>query len=801
MPIDLERMIRNINPDRTVLFFGAGSSIPSGSPSATVLKDGIAKNFNLEAGDFNLSEIAELAEIETDRANLIEYLRSQFPKPNPTGGLLNIPLFDWKSIFTTNYDELLERTFHIRGRPAHVVTTNYDFSERHAADSQPIFKIHGTINKDVSDGSRSRIIITQGDYDKTREYREFLFDRLSADMAGASLVIIGYSLSDRDIRDVIDRALSIQAKLDGSGGEIYLLMYQRDEGRAKLFEARGVRVAFGGIDQFSEALARSGPATSQVYSTDDDPVQASKSLSPTAIDVSHSLTAFSANASAMFNGWPATYADIKNDMTFQRTASNSITASLEKSVHQHAVIAGASGVGKTTAARQIIANLENSGWRAWEHKSDFDFPPQEWLSVAEKLAAKGSKGVLLIDDAHFHLPDVNRLVDDLESKGLTSLSLVLTVARSQWQVRTKAIALTKHGVETTLSKLNSQEIDRLIMLVTGNQKIKPLVHGTFSGFSFQEKRTRLQSKCEADAFVCLRNIFATESFDDIILREYADLQPAGQDIYKLVAMMEHAGVRVHRQLVMRLTNISADRVGEALSYLSDVISEYDISERIGIYGWKVRHEVIAGIIAKYKFADFGERLQLFDRIIDNLSPSYEIERRTLNEICNIETGIPSIGDKQVQNRLLRKIISIAPGERIPRHRLIRNLIDSENFDLAQTEIRVFKHDLGVDGPVARYESSLLLARALYTPGLMDEDRLVILDEAAGKARTAAERFVNSRQVHSIFCEIGLEILIRSGDSAIYDEAIKGLKSAERRSGDDLVTRAIRNFERRRLTIH
>jgi len=796
LTIELDRLARNIDTKRTVIFFGAGSSVPSGSPSAKDLIEAIAGEFKVDSQGFSLAEVAELAELENDRAALIRIVRARFPKPNPTGGLLNIPLYDWRGIYTTNYDELLERSYQIRGRDASVITTNYDFSKRETANAQPIYKIHGTIGHDVIDGHKSRMILTQGDYDRTSDYREFIFTRLAADMAGADLIIVGYSLSDPDIKAVVDRVLAIQAKMQGAGGAVYLVLYQRDDARARLFEARGVRVAFGGIDEFSASLTKAGPAAQALLSSSDDPVRDSPALAAVTTDVQHSATAFPANASAMFNGWPATYADVAGDLTFTRTSANTSVSTFENGSKQFVAIIGASGVGKTTAARQAAIQLERKGWRCWEHKTDFDLPIAEWITAAERLQASGTDAVLVIDEAHLHLPAINRIADELISKELTRMRIIVTSGRSQWQFRTKSPSLSRNLLELVLSQLGNQEIDRLILLVSSDNSIKPLVESTFAGFSFQEKRRRLAGKCEADAFVCLRNIFAQEKFDDIILREFAQLGVDDQDIYRVVAAMENAGIRVHRQLILRLTGIASGRVAAALGNLVDVISEYDISERFGIYGWKVRHRVIASIIAKYKFSEPGAMVELFDRVIDSLSPTYRMERDSINEMCNIDSGLPSIPDKEVQNRLLRKLISVAPGERIPRHRLIRNLIDLEKFDLAETEIRVFESDLRGDGPVARYRIVLLLARALYTSGIMDEDRIVILRKAETQARSSAERFENNRKVLSAWCDVGLELLRRTGDSDPFDAALKALKVAAERIGDDDIARDVRLYERR-----
>jgi hypothetical protein len=150
----------------------------------------------------------------------------------------------------------------------------------------------------------------------------------------------------------------------------------------------------------------------------------------------------------------------------------------------------------------------------------------------------------------------------------------------------------------------------------------------------------------------------------------------------------------------------------------DVIHEEDESVRDGVFTWKTRHSVIAGIIAKFKFSDIGKTIDIFDKVIENINPTFDIEIRTIRELCNIESGLPRIPNKSDQNRLLRKMMSVAPGERVPRHRLIRNLIQQGDFEKADTEIGIFNKDFGADGPVFRYRVNLMVARAKRTPGIL-----------------------------------------------------------------------------------
>jgi hypothetical protein len=170
--------------------------------------------------------------------------------------------------------------------------------------------------------------------------------------------------------------------------------------------------------------------------------------------------------------------------------------------------------------------------------------------------------------------------------------------------------------------------------------------------------------------------------------------------------------------------------------------------------------------------------------------------RTIRELCNITTGIPSIPDKQVQNRLLRMMMSVAPGERVPRHRLIRNLIDAGDYEKADTEIRIFEKDFRADGPVYRYKVNLLVARSAHAPGLMNEDRIRILEDARAIAMVGVERFQFNKALLTAYAELGLEYYKRTASFTCFDDAMKKLREAEDRLGDPDIGRTISQFNRR-----
>src|SRR6185312_2914825 len=115
-----------------------------------------------------------------------------------------------------------------------------------------------------------------------------------------------------------------------------------------------------------------------------------------------------------------------------------------------------------------------------------------------------------------------------------------------------------------LSQLEAAEINSLITLVEHKPEISRLVQSSFKSMNRNEQFSALKQKCSADMFVCLKNIFANESLDIILLQEYEELDPPVQDLYRYVAALEAVGTRVHRQLMIRMLGIQADQVQASL---------------------------------------------------------------------------------------------------------------------------------------------------------------------------------------------------------------------------------------------
>jgi len=710
----------------------------------------------------------------------------------PTGSIVNIPLYDWRAIFTTNYDTLIEQSYEIRKRELTVYRSNFDFSPRGDHTETKLFKIHGSIDQDIVDGHQSRIIISAEDYDLAEKYREQLYDTLTLNATTANLLIIGHSFSDPDLKIVIDEALKRkrEAKLQG---KIYLLLYTKDENRSIIYESRGVIVCYGGLDEFFNEFSNKEKQPELSLALSDNPLDCVSSLRSTTTEVSHAIQHSTRDASRMFNGSPASYSDIQSGLTFEREVANQIEALLAQGEAPLVYLLGAAGAGKSTAARQVLTRLSHRGILCWEHKDDYRLSADKWQQVNSELIKRNQTGLLFIDDCHGHMHEVNKLVDGIVGKEGSALKLLLVSSKHAWNPRLKTAGIFTFGKGFTLNQLTKHEIVGLIDLLDREKEIKKLVEDTFLGFSRSERIRRLQERCSSDMFVCLKNLFSSDAIDNILLREYAELSDINQDIYRTVSAMESAGVRVHRQLVIRALGVAATSIAGILDGMSDIITEYSISEKEGIYSWRIRHGVVADIIAKYKYSDPDEAFALFEKIIDNLIPTYDIEIRTMRDICDMK-GIGKLPTKEKQNQLFRKMISNAPGQRVPRHRLISNLLDLESFDQAETEIKIYERELRADSPIQRYKIYLLLRRAQHTPGLLIEDRAALILQAADFAEKGISLYKDDKNIYRSYCEVGLAYLRTTGKWSVYDDAMEEIKGLEERIQDPDITRIIGKIE-------
>nr|WP_281720141.1 SIR2 family protein [Nitrosomonas nitrosa] len=788
MPITLTALCSLISPERCTLLLGAGASVPSGAPSGPDLSNWLWKEVaKTPPQSDDLVETASILVRRLGRAAVAKGVIQRLTGLKATGGLLALPRFQWAGVYTTNFDQIVENAFKQNNLPVVPIRSNYDFSSSENVFGDRLFKLHGCISQDESTGHKGSMILTEDDYDSHKSYRQTLFANLSAAFLSGDVLVIGQSLRDRHLADLVKNTLA--AKTEGAPGHVYVLVYDADDLRAPLLEDRGAKIAFGGIDDLVHKLDAKERVESIPASAGNTNLPTS--LITTVIDAG-AAAAHPAEVLRMFNGAPATYADIRAGATFERALTADCVQRLKEGDRSLTII-GAAGVGKTSFARQIGLALFDDNIRVWEHKRDFFFDERAWIKYERELRTAGDLAVLVMDECTNYMRAVNALANHLSTLDQPALKIVLTANAAQWAPRIKSPQLFRHGRVVELSRLNDSEVRSLLNLVEFSAAISPLVASEFKQLTRTRQFERLRQKCGADMFVCLKNIFASESLDTIILREYDELQPNFQEYYRYVAALEAVGTRVHRQLIIRMLEMNPSHVQAVLIGLSGIVDEYDISPRNGIYGWATRHLVIARKIAEYKFSGLEELQSLFETIIDSMNLAQPLELATLRAICDQEHGIGRLGDARARMALYKRLIERAPGERIPWHRYIRELLDHD-LEQAEFALRNAQESVGADAPIDRYKVRLLVERAERTHGISDSDRIALLRRAYEQATRNIELHPMDKFSYNTLCDVALKLQQRGQGGYLLLEALTKMSEAAQTILDPAMLEKLQYYE-------
>jgi hypothetical protein len=763
MPPSLSELLRNSDPRRMALVLGAGAAHSSGAPLAIDLCRHLESE--LAGGKSISDDLAELSSIleqKLGRKSVIECIAKRLAMMEPDGALLALASYPWLAIYSTNYDRLVERAYQIRDVPLGVVRSNYDWEAIHTPGRTSLFKIHGCISQDRSLGHQASMILSSDDYLSFEAYRSLLFKRLATDMAGTSCWIIGHSLQDPHIKELLVATLREQRE-SGAPGRIHLLVYAYDGDRAQLWLSRGVQsVVQGDINAFVDALANAPQVAPLHPQTAADRLVLPVELAAATIDVSS--TTQPSNPRRLFYGGAATYSDIRAGLTFQRDQETTVDPARGLGV----VITGVAGTGKTTLARRILLEvLDTRHWMAFEHRGELPLQPDRWLRFERTLRESQRNAVLLIDNCPTFQRQLNILARGLPED--SALRLIVTAETSAWRPRQKDPRLFSHTQAITLSRLSLAEIQRLRSLVLAAPSLNPLVDSSFKSLSRHSQEDLLKQRCSADMFVCLKVLFTAASLDDIILKEYSNIEASSQEIYRLTAALEAAGALPHRQMVLRLSGMTSTMISGALDVLEGLVHEQDIEGTKGIFLWRTRHEVIARIISEYKYSDSSELLALLQQAIDTANPSYFEEMRSLREMCNAERGIRALPEAADRIDLYRRIVRLLPSDRVARHRLVRELIEAERFGDAEAELRSAIKDVRLDPPLQRYKIKMLLLRSRGV-GLMEEDRRAILRTAQNEAEWGLQRFPDNKYMYFIAGDVAEEWFELTGERGLLEWA-------------------------------
>jgi len=247
MPTDLypKDLIDQLQSGSVTPFIGSGFSIPSGVPSWLSLLNGLVDELGehpiaaeirelLDDGDLSSIAAPALYKLLSSEFALRQYVQQRLGQPwKPNQYHAALASLPSDVVITTNWDNLIERTYEDAGINIHKIWTDAHLAHFNARQSVQVIKIHGTLD-DISS-----IVFTQDQYENYRSGHKYLYNFLSNSMLTETFLFLGFSLNDPNVRSLLE---AIASDLEGIPRQHYAVLTEPDRATKETLKRLGVHV-------------------------------------------------------------------------------------------------------------------------------------------------------------------------------------------------------------------------------------------------------------------------------------------------------------------------------------------------------------------------------------------------------------------------------------------------------------------------------------------------------------------------------------------------------------------------------
>ena len=139
-------------------------------------------------------------------------------------------------IYTTNFDDFIERSFDLNGRKHKAVAIEEHM--RAQPDTTEIIKFHGDWNHP------DRMVLTESDFERRMEFKEAMDLRLWSDLLNRSILFLGYSFRDPNVAYLFRQVKERFANLPNTntGRRAYIIVQDPSHFERRLFQERNIEV-------------------------------------------------------------------------------------------------------------------------------------------------------------------------------------------------------------------------------------------------------------------------------------------------------------------------------------------------------------------------------------------------------------------------------------------------------------------------------------------------------------------------------------------------------------------------------
>ena len=696
----LEHICSRLSERRANLFLGAGinagitasdgTKFPLGPDLAQLICRDLLDDEDLV---LTLDEAAEYARYKIGEGEFNRYLFDLFSRFSPGRCHLLLVLLPWDTIYTTNYDLLLEKACATNsglvGRLQPITSVKADLASLSEND-MPYYKLHGSI--DQANTTEGRLVITKEDYRTYAQLRQPLFSRLSSDIHSRSFVFVGYSLGDPDFRSILEdcRAAIKSGSLPLSyavrpGYRPSEAAYWKDKYNIQLLDCAA--------EQFLEDLSSTWYGNAYAIT----PLEERGLYEVVAVD---ELTTFpkvadcfyrvlpdrctgTSKPASFFRGSEATWADIRDDVAPPRDALWDILETVFDELSEADVpassylISGHAGTGKSTLLRTLAFMIAR----------DFDTPvvvhiPGTPLDVEHirplSDANQDKRIVVLVQNGAEICEELVRFQGAARQAKLPII-LMIEERTNQWNTAISRCHAQFSPEMFELGPLSSDEIESILDALTQHNAL-----GALEGLDRGTQIEHFTAVADKELLVALREITSGDLFDNIVADEFARIpSELGKEAYKYVAAVGQVDLYIRYNTLEHLLGCGYRQLVEAVFPQTEgvLLSSEFVGRSRHTIGFKlrVRHPVIASIVFAASAPTDKAKYDILNSVIANLDPGFPEDRSLLHELVRRRELVGTFARPEYQRAIYDRLAEALPGDAyVLQHRSIleRELGDS-----------------------------------------------------------------------------------------------------------------------------
>lgn len=677
----------DITHGRVVLFLGAGASVgaknPDGNsaPIGRQLGDLISDRFlGGKFKDRPLTTISELAISEADFVTFQDYVASVFKDLSPTDFHLLIPSFKWRGIFTTNYDELIEKTYTIKEgtrlqKPAIVRSNNDRLDElSREINTIPLVKLHGCIT--VTHDVKLPLILTTDQYIEHNKNRDRLFRLLYEWGNEYTIVFIGHALQDYDIRSV----LAELNKLESSRPRYYTVSTSISPEEERLLDAKRITTLQGTFSDFLNSIKVAIPENKRILLSKVTGQQSmghpilSKTISGKPLDafiqnfldndveyVHASMPISTYAPSNFYRGFDLGWFSIEKKLDVRRELTDQIlyefllkNESERSTTVDFAVIRAEAGSGKSVLLRRLAWEAAVEGGLLCLYLREGG--KLNYNAITELFRLTKERIYIFIDSVGAHILEIEELIRRAREEKV-EVTILGAERTNEWNMKCEQLSpyLTSQYELKYLSKI---EIETLIKLL---KKYNSL--GYLAKLDEDEQVEKFFTAAGRQILVALHEATSGKPFEEIVFDEYRNIKPEiARSIYLTICTLNQFGVPVRAGLISRLYGIPFPEFKKQLFNPLEHVVYTEESHQYGDYVYMARHSEIASMVSACVFTTPALRFSQYSKILNELNISFSSDYQSYRKLIHGRSLLDAFPDHTEVVEIYKMAKNISPDD-------------------------------------------------------------------------------------------------------------------------------------------